>query len=76
MASWLYAYAILLDAVLIVCVPFPFGFWSRMWNSIVSVPDHYFVIYFTRSGEFGAHYNVFVPLTQLCPRNRRIFQFM
>ena len=23
-----------------VCVPFPLGVWGRMWNSIVSVPDH------------------------------------
>ena len=26
--------------------PFPFGVWGRMWNSIVSVPDHCLVIYF------------------------------
>ena len=28
------------SAVLVVRVPFPFGVWGRMWNSIVSVPDH------------------------------------
>ena len=28
------------SAILVVRVPFPFGVWGRMWNSIVSVPDH------------------------------------
>ena len=32
-------------AVLVVRVPFPFGVWGRMWNSIVSVPDHCLFIY-------------------------------
>ena len=32
------AFADLLYVVLIVCVPFPFGVWGRMWNSIASVP--------------------------------------
>ena len=32
-------------AVLVVRVPFPFGVWGRMWNSIVSVPDHCLCIY-------------------------------
>ena len=32
-------------AVLIVCVPFPFGAWDRMWNSIVSVPGCCFFLY-------------------------------
>ena len=27
-------------------VPFPFGVWGRMWNSIVSVPDYCLFIYF------------------------------
>ena len=27
------------SAVLVERVPFPFGVWGRMWNSIVSVPD-------------------------------------
>ena len=30
---------------LIVCIPFPFGVWGRIWNSIVSVPDHCLFIY-------------------------------
>ena len=33
-------------AVLTVDVPFPFGVQGRIWNSIVSVPDHCFFIYF------------------------------
>ena len=28
------------SAVLVAFVPFPFGVWGRMWNSILSVPDH------------------------------------
>ena len=40
LTSWLSAYAVLLNAVLIVYVLFPFGVWDRMWNSIVSVPDN------------------------------------
>ena len=28
------------SAVLVVRVPSPFGVWGRVWNSIVSVPDH------------------------------------
>ena len=35
------------SAVLIVAVPFPFGVQGRMWNSIVSVPDHCLFIYGT-----------------------------
>ena len=38
-----------LSAVLVVRVPFPFGVWDRMWNSIVSVPDHCLFIYCTTS---------------------------
>ena len=34
------------SAVLIVGVPFPFGVYGRMLNSIVSVPDHCLFIYF------------------------------
>ena len=39
------------SAVFVVRVPFPFGVWGRMWNSIVSVPNHYFFffIYFMLS---------------------------
>ena len=35
------------SAVLVVRVPFPFGVWGRMWNSIVSVPDHCRFMYFS-----------------------------
>ena len=34
------------SAVLTVGVPFPFGVYGRMWNSIVSVLDHCLFIYF------------------------------
>ena len=34
------------SAVLVVRVPFIFGVWDRVWNSIVSVPDHCLFIYF------------------------------
>ena len=34
------------SAVLIVGVPFPFGVTGRMWNSIVSVPDHSLCFFF------------------------------
>ena len=44
--SWLSAYAGLLHIVLIVCVPFPFGVWGGMWNSIVTVPDICLFSYF------------------------------
>ena len=33
------------SAVLVVRVPFPFGVWDRVWNLIVSVPDHSIFIY-------------------------------
>ena len=33
------------SAVLVVRVPFPFGVWGRVWNSIVSIPDHCHFIY-------------------------------
>ena len=45
MTSWVSAFAVLLYAVLIVCVIFPFGVWDRMWNSIGSVHDHCLFIY-------------------------------
>ena len=45
LTSWLSACATLLYVVLIVCVPFPFGVWGRMWNSIVSVRDYCIYIY-------------------------------
>ena len=31
---------------LIVYVCFPFGVWGRIWNSIVSVPDHCLFVHF------------------------------
>ena len=34
------------NAVLIAGIPFPFGVCGRMWNSIVSVPDHCPFFYF------------------------------
>ena len=37
----------LFSAVLIVCVPLPFGVYGRLWNLIVLVPDHDLFIYFT-----------------------------
>ena len=35
-------------AVFVVRVPFPFDVWGRVWNSIVSVPDHCLFIFFDR----------------------------
>ena len=35
------------NAVLVVRIPFPLGFWGRVWNSIVSDPDHCLFIYLT-----------------------------
>ena len=37
LTTWLSSYAVL-NAVLVVYVPFPFGVWDRMWNSVVSIP--------------------------------------
>ena len=31
---------LILDAVLVVLVPLPFGVWGGMWNSVISAPDH------------------------------------
>ena len=36
----------ILYVVLTVCFLFPVSVWGRMWNSIVSVPDHCIFIYF------------------------------
>ena len=33
------------NAILVVCVPFPFGVWGSVWNLIVLVPDHCLLIY-------------------------------
>ena len=35
------------SAILIVGVPFQFGVWGRMWKSIVLVPEHCLLDYFT-----------------------------
>ena len=40
---------LILDAVLVVFVPLPFGVWGGMWNSTVSAPDHCLFIYFSQS---------------------------
>ena len=41
-------YCFYFSDVLVVRVPFPFGVWGRVWNSIVSVPDHcLYFIYFS-----------------------------
>ena len=37
---------LLFYAILIIRVPHPFGFWGRVWNCIVSVPDYCLIIYF------------------------------
>ena len=37
------------SAVFIVGVPFPFSVWGRMWNSLLSVPDHCLFIYLENS---------------------------
>ena len=40
---------LILNAVLVVLVPFLFGVWGGMWNSIVSAPDHSLIVYFSQS---------------------------
>ena len=47
LSSWLSARSVFIYAVFIVCVPFPFGVWKRMWNWIVSLPDYCLFVYFT-----------------------------
>ena len=47
LSSWLFAFAVLFCAVLIICVPFLSGVWGGMWKSIVSVPGHCLFIYFS-----------------------------
>ena len=34
------------SVVLVMRIPFPFGVWGRVWNSIVSDPNHCLFIYF------------------------------
>ena len=60
LSSWLSACAVLLYAVLIVCVPFPFGVWGRMWNSIVSVPNHGLFILFPIKKKDSAFSDIYV----------------
>ena len=45
-------YCGMLDAVLGVCAPFPFGDLARMWNSIVSILEHSIFIYFVSAERF------------------------
>ena len=40
---------LILNAVLVVLVPFPFGVLGGMWNSILSAPDHCLFVYFSQS---------------------------
>ena len=47
-SPWLFT-CVVLFLVPSVRVPFPFGVWDRVWNSIVSVPDHCLFIYFRYS---------------------------
>ena len=39
----------ILNAVLVVLVPLPFGVWGRTQNSILSAPDHCLFVYFSQS---------------------------
>ena len=48
----------LLHAILGVSVSFLFGVWDRMWNSIVSVPDHCLFIFFDLVSETKHELNV------------------
>ena len=43
---------------LVVCVPFPFGVWDRMWNSIGSVPEHCLLICYSLMNQ--VLYSIFV----------------
>ena len=60
MSSWLFTCVVVIfTAVLAVSVPFPFGIWNRVWNSIVSVPDHCFFFYLLRHmGMFIARHSI------------------
>ena len=44
-----FSLAFIFSAVLVVRVPFPFGVFGKVWNSIVSIPDHCLFIYFKLS---------------------------
>ena len=43
-----HVYCLYFSAVLVVRVPFSFGIWGIVWNSIASVPDHCFFIFFVK----------------------------
>ena len=45
------------SAVLVVRVPFPFGVCGRVWNLIVSVPDHCLCIYFRHKEDISTVIN-------------------
>ena len=51
----------LLCVVLIVNVPFPFGVWGRMWNSIVLVPNHCLFVYYLKYCKFKFQTVLFPP---------------
>ena len=45
--SWLFTCVVFIFSnVLVIRVPFSFGVWDRVWNSIVSVPGYCLFIYF------------------------------
>ena len=44
LSPWLFTCAIFYFSA-VLSVPFPFGVFGRMWNSIVSIPDHCLFIY-------------------------------
>ena len=46
---------LILNAVLVVLVPLPFGAWGGMWNSFVSAPDHCLFVYFSQSAQAQGH---------------------
>ena len=48
LSPWLFTCVVFIfSTVLVVRIPFPFCVLGRVWNSIVSVPDHCLFIYFT-----------------------------
>ena len=73
LTSWLSAYPVFRNAVEIVCVPFPFGVWGKMWNSIVSVPDELPYVHFAACDRLmnnGVNlWKAFLKYTKLFARN-------
>ena len=51
------------DVLIVYNVPFPFGVWGRMWNSIVSVPDHCLFVYFSFRIMHGSKHDVKMTLS-------------